>query len=128
MEKKAIAFSVFLGLLITVATYFLYNSYVIGEFPNVRFVSIPLIGVGYWGFPLPWLKQIVYPGATKEIIWSHFIIDLLFWIAVVFVAKLFYLTHIKGVKLKRPRRAKRRKRKPKRKRRPRRRTRRSRRR
>jgi len=121
MEKKMIAFSVLLGLAITVVTSFFANTCVIGEFPNVRFVSIPLIGVGYWGFPLPWLKQIVYPGATKEIIWSHFIIDLLFWIAVVFVAKLFYFKTIKKKPKRKARKARRRKK-------PRRRTRRSRRR
>jgi len=120
MERKMVVCTVFLGLLITAATAAVVNTWIIGEFPNVRFVSIPLIGVGYWGMPLPWLKQIVYPGAPKEIIWSHFIIDLLFWIAVVFVAKAFYITGIKGEKLMRAKKAKRRKRKPKRKRRPRR--------
>jgi len=125
MEKKMIAFTVFLGLLITVATYFVYNSYVIGEFPDVRFVSIPLIGVGYWGFPLPWMKQIVYPGAVKEIIWSHFVIDVLFWAAVVFVAKMFYFKIIKKKPRKKP---KRKKKKARRRKKPRRKTRRSRRR
>lgn len=118
MDRKTIAFSVLLGLVVTIATSFVYNSYVIGEFPDVRFVSIPLVGVGYWGFPLPWVKQIVYPGATKEIIYSHFVIDLLFWTGAVVIAKMFHVTVVKGEKLKKPKRAKRkpkRKKKPKRK-------------
>lgn len=106
-----IAFSVFLGLIITVATSFVYNSYVFGEFPNIQFISIPILGVGYWGMPLPWLRQIVYPGAPKQIVWSHFIIDVIFWAAVVFVLKLFYFTIIKKKPKKvrarkRPRKAK----------------------
>lgn len=118
MEKKMIAFTVLLGFLITVATSLVPNMYVIGEFPYVRCVSTPIVGVGHWGVPLPWMKQVVYPGAPKQIISSHFIIDVVFWIAVVFVVKLFYFTVIKGQKLKRKRirkaGRKRKRRKPKR--------------
>lgn len=114
MERKMLAFLVLLGLVITVATSLFVNTYVIGEFPNIRFVSIPIVGVGYWGLPLPWMKQIVYPGAVKEIMWTHFIVDAIFWIGAVLVVKMFYLSVIKGKKpKKRPKRA-RRKTKPKR--------------
>lgn len=118
MRKKMIAFTVLLGFLITVATSLVPNMYVIGEFPYVKCISTPVVGVGYWGVPLPWMKQVVYPGAPKQIIPSHFILDVVFWIVIVFVIKLFYLTVIKGQKPKskaiRKARRKKKKRKPKR--------------
>jgi len=88
--KKIVAFSVLIGLIITLFTSLFVNADVIGEFPKVRFVSIPMLGMSYWGLPLPWLRQVVYPGATKQVIWAHFIVDLIFWIAVVFAAKIMY--------------------------------------
>jgi hypothetical protein len=106
VERKMITFSVLLGLVITVATSLFVNTYVIGEFPNIRFVSLPIVGVGYWGLPLPWMKQIVYPGAVKEIMWTHFIVDAIFWIGAVLVVKMSYLSMVKGKKpKKRPKRA-----------------------
>ena len=38
-----------------------------------------LLGVAYWGYPLPWIKQVVYPGAPKVIIWHFFVLDWLIW-------------------------------------------------
>lgn len=97
--RKMLHFSILLGLLIAIATSLVPNTCVIGEFPDVRFIAIPLIGVSYWGSPLPWLKQIVYPDAVKEVIWPHLAVDALFWIVVVFVVKLFYFVGIKGERL-----------------------------
>jgi hypothetical protein len=106
--KKIIYFSILFGLIITLMTALFENTCVIGEFPDVRFVSIPLLGMNYWGMPLPWLKQIVYPGAVKQVIWLHFVVDALFWIAAAFLAKLFFITVAKGEKLAKKPRARRR--------------------
>jgi len=38
-----------------------------------------LIGVSYWGFPFAWLKQVVYPGAPKEVIWQGLLLDVITW-------------------------------------------------
>ncbi len=39
-----------------------------------------LIGVSYWGIPFAWLKRVVYPGASKEIIWQGLLLDVIIWI------------------------------------------------
>jgi len=41
---------------------------------------LDLIGVSYWGIPFAWLKQVVYPGATKDIIWQGLLLDVIIWI------------------------------------------------
>ncbi len=89
-DKKLLVYSIVLGLLITLVSSFLINSYVIGEFPDVQFVSIPIVGVSYHGHPLPWIRQIVYPGAEREIIWSHLAMDLIIWTILVFLLKKNY--------------------------------------
>lgn len=48
--------------------------------------SLGLVGVGYWGYPLPWIRQIVYPGAPKVLIWQFLILDWLIWTALSFGA------------------------------------------
>ncbi len=50
--------SVLMGVLATLVSGFLFNPFVVGDFPNITVVSEPLMGVGYWGYLLPWLKQI----------------------------------------------------------------------
>jgi hypothetical protein len=79
------------------------NTGAIGEFPDVRFVSIPMLGVSYWGSPLPWLKQVVYPGAPKQLIWPNMLADIVFWVVVVAVAKLFWLKVLAKPKIRRRR-------------------------
>lgn len=93
--KKVLIFSLLVGLAVTLLTYPLINSVVIGEFPNIRFVSLPIMGVSYWGYPLPWMKQIVYPGAMRELIWSHLVIDITYWTGLVLVVKVYYLKQIR---------------------------------
>jgi len=95
VSKKTVVYSFFIGLAITLLTSLFVNNTVIGEFPNIRFVSIPMLGISYWGYPLPWLKQVVYPGATKEPIWIHFIVNVLYWSGLVLIIKAFYLKKIK---------------------------------
>lgn len=95
VKKKILVYSVLIGLGITLLTSLFINSTVIGEFPDIRFVSIPIIGVSYWGYPLPWMKQVVYPGAVKEPIWSHLIINVAYWTGLVVIVKIFYLKKIK---------------------------------
>ena len=97
-DKKLLAYSVVIGLLITLASSFFINNYVIGVFPDIQFVSIPIVGVAYYGHPLPWMRQVVYPGAEREIIWYHLIIDMIFWIALILLLKKSYF---KGKKSKR---------------------------
>jgi|GEM_PF-1865219 len=93
--RKSIIFSLVVGLALTFLTSFLINNVVIGEFPNIRFVSLPIIGVNYWGYPLPWLKQVVYPGELKVPIWSHFVIDIAYWTGLVLIIKVFYLKRVR---------------------------------
>lgn len=38
-----------------------------------------LLGIKKWGYPFYWLSQVIYPGATKNVNWSNFIIDVLIW-------------------------------------------------
>lgn len=105
---------ILIGVGVTILTMMVPNAGVIGEFPDVRFVSVPLLGVGYWGSPLPWLKQVVYPGAPKQLIWPNLLADIVFWVVVVAVAKLLWMKVL--AKPGKPKRAKA-KRKPRRRRR-----------
>ena len=89
--RKAAVFAVFAGIAVTALTALAPNTCAIGEFPDVRFVSIPMLGVDYWGSPLPWLKQVVYPGAPKQLIWPNLLADILFWAVVLAVVKLLWL-------------------------------------
>ncbi|MFX0198664.1 MAG: hypothetical protein ACFFCW_21285 [Candidatus Hodarchaeota archaeon] len=46
-----------------------------------------LLGVNYWGYPFPWLKQVVYPGTPKVILWHYLILDWLIWVGIVFCVR-----------------------------------------
>lgn len=77
--------SVLVGVLVTLVSGFLFNPFVVGDFPNIRVVSEPLMGVGYWGYLLPWLKQVVaWPIPPRTIIWQNLVIDLILWSAIPF--------------------------------------------
>jgi len=104
-DKRLLTYSVVLGILITLISSFLTNSYIIGVFPDVQFVSIPVVGVAYYGHPFPWMRQVVYPGAEKEIIWYHLILDLIIWTLVILLIKKTYFKGkgsktVKGIKSK----------------------------
>jgi hypothetical protein len=94
-------FSILLSLMVTLASGFCLNQNVVGELPDVRFVSGPWVGVSYWGFVLPWVSQIVYPGAQKQVLWANFAADVVVW----FVAAYLVLAALKLPKLGAARRA-----------------------
>lgn len=64
--RKQIAFSLGVSAVIVLLSGFL---------PNSR----GILGVTRWGYPFPWIHQIVYPGAPKTIIWHLLILD---WVIV----------------------------------------------
>jgi hypothetical protein len=129
VDRETIVFSFIIGLLITLLSSLLINNVVIGEFPNIRFVSIPFIGMTYYGYPLPWMKQAVVPGTVKELILTHLILDVAYWTGfVALIIKVVYpdfakkadkviplsrLLPAKKPEKKPPKRPKRRARKPK---------------
>ena len=90
IERRAVIFSVIIGLVLTLLTTLVPNNIVIGEFPNIRFVSIPMIGITYYGYPLPWIKQVVMPGAARQAIWSHLLINTIYWGGLVLLIKVLY--------------------------------------
>jgi len=82
---KRIIIAVIVGGIITLLTGLLSNQ------PD-------LLGVNYWGYPLPWLKQVVYPGTPKVILWDYLILDWLIWVGIVFcvryiIDRLLYQAH-----------------------------------
>lgn len=103
--RKVALFALAAGVALTALTALGPNTAVIGEFPDVRFVSIPLLGVGYWGGPLPWLKQVVYPGAPVEAIWPNLLADVAFWALAVAAVKLACIHALCRPKAGRSRRA-----------------------
>ncbi|MFH1623394.1 MAG: hypothetical protein ABIA12_02675 [Candidatus Aenigmatarchaeota archaeon] len=90
-SKGVLPFLVLAGLALTIVTSLVPNTGVIGEFPDVRFVPVPMLGVSYWGSPLPWVKQVVYPGAPRQLVWPNLLADVLFWAALLAVVKVLWL-------------------------------------
>ena len=83
--KKTIIYPMWISIIITVFSSFLMNSHIPGEFPNIQYTSEPIMGVNYWGYPLGWLKQVVYPDTSKVLIWQNFVIDIIFWGVIAFL-------------------------------------------
>ena len=82
MEKirKITICSILIGIAVTLVLGASLNPYVVGDFPKIKVVSEPVMGVGYWGYLLPWLKRVVtWPPPPKTIIWQNLIIDLVVW-------------------------------------------------
>lgn len=107
IDERSPMVGLMIGMVSMLITSQIYNMSVIGEFPVVRFVSIPLLGVGYWGIPLPWLKQVVYPGSPKEVIAANALSDMAFWVAVALFVQMSYIALngvLAGQKKARPRR------------------------
>ena len=75
--KRLILPSLILGGILTILS---------GIFPNV---TLGLLGVAYWGYPIPWIRQVVYPGSPRVILWHFFVLDWLIWMALSF--GVFYL-------------------------------------
>lgn len=80
-----IVFALLIGLVITAVSGISLNSNIVGELPNVLFVTEPLLGVSYWGYMLPWLKQIVYPGEARRVIWQNFAADAVLWTIITYI-------------------------------------------
>jgi hypothetical protein len=67
-------YSIITGIVITLIT---------GLFPNVF-----LLGVNYWGYFLPWLRRIVYPGSPLEVLWIYLIVDVIIWSVLIYLTLL----------------------------------------
>ncbi len=100
-DKKLIGISLAIGLMITLLTSFSINTYMVGEFPDIYVVSLPILGVSYSGHPLPWVRQVVYPGAQKEIVLVNLVVDIIFWSGLLLLAMIFNVKSKKGIKFKR---------------------------
>ena len=84
------AYAIVTGILITLIT---------GIFPNMF-----LLGVNYWGYFLPWLQRIVYPGAPLQVMWIYLTIDVIVWSVLVYLT---LLSVVEEEKKKRPARKRR---------------------
>ncbi len=73
-QYKIPIYSLLTGIIITLIT---------GFFPNIF-----LIGVSYWGYLLPWMSRVVYPGAPLQIIWINFIVDVVIWSVLIYLGLL----------------------------------------
>jgi hypothetical protein len=71
-KYKIPIYSILAGILITLIT---------GLFPNVF-----LLGVSYWGYFLPWLSKVVYPGATLNVIWINLFVNIVIWSVLLYLA------------------------------------------
>jgi large-conductance mechanosensitive channel len=83
--KRRLAFSLLIGLVVTVVSALMKNISIIGSVPEIRFVSEPLADVVYWGYVFPWLRQVVSTDAVKVVLWRNFIVDVLVWTAVAYI-------------------------------------------
>ncbi len=83
-EYKTPVYSIIAGMLITLIT---------GLFPNVF-----LLGVSYWGYFLPWLSKVIYPGAALNVIWVNFFVDIVIWSVLLYLA----IVSIEEGKVKKP--------------------------
>ena len=113
-KKRRIAFSILIGLVVTSVSGLMSNQSIIGELPNARVVSTPILGVSYWGYVLPWLRQVVYPGAAKTVMWLNFAADVIIWSLIACVVLAVFKLPVAGKTANR-RRARRSRRKPRRK-------------
>ena len=74
MKWKLAVGSIVCGALITLLTGLLRNT------PEM------LVGAEHYGYPLPWLRQIVYPGAPLEVPPEYFlnlVVDIVVWALIV---------------------------------------------
>lgn len=81
---RRLAIAVLVGLLITLTLGLLPNQTIYGEFPNIRVTFEPMLGVGHGGYPLPWMRMIVYPGSLLDIVWQNFVADVVIWTLVTY--------------------------------------------
>ena len=90
--QKITVFSILIGIAVTLVSGVLINPFIVGDFPKIRVVSKPVLGVVYWGYLLPWLKRVVImPIPPKTIIWQNLIIDLVVWSIIPFAVLTVFL-------------------------------------
>ncbi|MBM5804607.1 MAG: hypothetical protein FJZ49_00810 [Candidatus Verstraetearchaeota archaeon] len=77
MRKSFILVGVLIGIVVTLATWFI-------ETPGLG----PLVGAVNYGVPLPWRSVVVYPGSPTLIDYSNLAIDLVFWVVVFVIVAL----------------------------------------
>jgi hypothetical protein len=76
---KKITTSLLIGFSTTLLSGLSPNKTFYGELPNVKVASEPILGIGSWGYILPWLRKVVYPSSTLQVSWRNFIVDIAFW-------------------------------------------------
>jgi len=79
LNKKIAIKSLLLGLVITFVTGVFVNTNIIGEFPDIEITTEPWVRVSYRGYILPWIRQVVYPGAPQEIVLANLVMDIVIW-------------------------------------------------
>ena len=98
-----IVYSLLIGLVVTAVSGISANQIIAGELPSVQLVMQPLLGVNYWGYMLPWLKQIVYPGEVKRVIWQNFAADAVLWTIVAYIVLAAFKLPAKSTGIKKSR-------------------------
>jgi len=74
MKTKLVIGSVVGGILITLLSGLLRNT------------PAMLVGAEHYGYPLPWLRQVVYPGAPLEVppeYYLNLVVDVVVWAVIV---------------------------------------------
>ena len=77
-----------IGCSTTILTGLLPNRTVYGEIPRIGITYEPMLGVGYWGYILPWLRKIIYSGSQPEIVWGSFVSNSAIWSIISFALSL----------------------------------------
>ncbi|NIO44675.1 MAG: hypothetical protein GTN36_03940 [Candidatus Aenigmarchaeota archaeon] len=87
-QYKIPIYSLLTGIIITLIT---------ALFPNVF-----LVGVSHWGYLLPWLRRVVYPGAAFEVLWVYFLSDIVIWSVLIYLALISVKEEKKKPVIKKP--------------------------
>jgi hypothetical protein len=80
LQYKEILVTFIVALMLTLIT---------GMVPNTG----GLMGVGFWGFPLPWRSQMTYPGSVMNLDFATMLIDLIFWWFVIYMIYMLALRY-----------------------------------
>ncbi len=100
---RRIAFSILIGLVVTTVSGMWVNSNIVGELPDVQFISHPWVGAVYWGYVLPWLRQAVVQFPVKSVIWQNFVADVFIWSIVGYIVLAAFKLPLMGkAKMKKP--------------------------
>lgn len=76
---KRLTIALMLGFSVTILSGLFPNRVVYGEIPFVGIAYERMLGVGYWGYVLPWLRKIVYPSSAFEVVWRNLAADVAIW-------------------------------------------------